>query len=157
MPTPNPEEGAPAESPEPQDREIGADADTLGTAVPASQKRNPPQFPPCLISYFPPFSPRPSFLRGRLVPSSEEQLDREMLSAAFSTFGWSTNFRLRSVDYSELMGGWPAKYSPLSSAGVASYGSPGRCSSRTRSSAEKSSPPRGVGLVPCGPNNKSPS
>ena len=32
-----------------------------------------------------------------------------MLSAAFSTFGWSTNFQLRSVYYSEIIGGGPGK------------------------------------------------
>ena len=32
-----------------------------------------------------------------------------MLAAAFSIFGWSTNFRLRSAYYSEIMGAGPGK------------------------------------------------
>ena len=51
----------------------------------------------------------PKFPQGEVGPIDEEQLQREMLGAGFSIFGWSTNFQLRSVYYSEIMGGGPGK------------------------------------------------
>lgn len=78
-------------------------------AVPASPTKestlipNPPDF------LFTPIPASPKFPQGKVGPINEEQLQREMDGAAFSTFGWSTNFRLRSVYYSEIMGDGPGK------------------------------------------------
>ena len=46
---------------------------------------------------------------GEIMPISEEQLTEEMKGTRFSTAGWETNFRLRSISYKEIRGGGPGK------------------------------------------------
>ena len=56
-----------------------------------------------------PVTPTPVFPAGQVGPISEDQLKQELRGARFSTGGWKTNFRLRSVHYTEITGGGPGK------------------------------------------------
>jgi len=56
-----------------------------------------------------PVAPTPVFPAGQVGPISEDQLKQELGRSRFSTSGWKTNFRLRSIHYSEITGGGPGK------------------------------------------------
>ncbi len=53
--------------------------------------------------------PTPEFPAGEVGPISEEQLQEELRRARLSTYGWGTNFSLRAVHYSEILGAGPGK------------------------------------------------
>ena len=46
---------------------------------------------------------------GGIEPISDEQAVAELRRAGISTSGWDTNFKLRSVDYDDILGGGPGK------------------------------------------------
>ena len=46
---------------------------------------------------------------GGVAAISEEQLKEELRGARFSTRGWKTDFRLRSISYRDIRGGGPSK------------------------------------------------
>ena len=58
---------------------------------------------------FPTLPPTPKFSADDIGPISDEQFIEEMRLARFSTDGWETNFRIRSVRYQEILGGGPGK------------------------------------------------
>ena len=103
------EKGAPTETPEPRGDEYGSDPETPAKTVEAPPTEESTPLPTLPDFLFTPIPATPKFPEGEVGPISEEQLQREMLSAAFSTSGWSTNFQLRSVYYSEIIGGGPGK------------------------------------------------
>jgi len=80
-------------------------ATTVGEAP--TEESTPIPTPPDFL--FTPIPATPKFPQRKVGPINEEQLQREMLAAAFSIFRWSTNFRLRSAYYSEIMGAGPGK------------------------------------------------
>ena len=100
---------APAGTPGPVDHQRGPDAETPATTVgeAPTEESTPIPTPPDFL--FTPIPATPKFPQRKVGPINEEQLQREMLAAAFSIFGWSTNFRLRSAYYSEIMGAGPGK------------------------------------------------
>ncbi len=99
----------PEATPEPNGQAQRPDQETPATTIRPSPTEESTQIPTQPDFLFTPIPATPRFPQGEVGPINEEQLQREVLSAAFSTFGWSTNFQLRSVYYSEIMGGGPGK------------------------------------------------
>jgi len=90
-PTPTPAVGGPeTPAPEPTATPVRPHTEAKGTATPT----------PTLTTRVPTPTPRPP--GGGVAPISEEQLKEELEQAGFSTFGWKTNFRIRSVSYKEF-------------------------------------------------------
>ena len=77
-------------------------------AMPPSPEPTPPPMPGQEL-VLDPVTPTPVFPAGQVGPISEDQLKQELGRARFFTVSWKTNFRLRSIHYSEITGGGPGK------------------------------------------------